>query len=95
MVAARFPMPAIALNPQVENRFGSWSLPTVRIANAVSLVWPELMTPRSSSFSPRNESASSMRSVGAYFSIVRNTEAGEILAAVRRVFYQQFAGAAA
>ena len=72
-------MPAIALAPQVENRVGVWLSPVVRMTKAVSLVWPELMIPRSSSFSRMKASASSIISAGPQASIVRYRAAGEML----------------
>ena len=67
---------AIAFGHHVENDRGSWSSPTARITVAVVRVWPEFNTPRNSSLWRRKVSASSINSVGAYFSMVRKRAAG-------------------
>ena len=73
-VGGIFPILAIAFGAHVLNCFGSWSSPTVRRINAFRRLCPLLRMPRSSSFSARKVSASSMINVGAH-TTARNTVA--------------------
>ena len=66
-----FAISARVFGAQVENTFGSWSSPTVRMTFALERLWPELMIPRSSSRIVSQLSASSRMSVGEYLSTTR------------------------
>ena len=82
MVDATLPIEAIAMGAQVENRRASYSSPagTARITYASRQQCELLITPRNSSFSCANESASSISSVGLAASITLNIAAGVMLA---------------
>jgi hypothetical protein len=56
------------------------------MTKAACRVWPESTTPRSSSLAPKNESASSIISVGRHISTVLNKAAGVMLAAMSARF---------
>ena len=76
IVSGNRPMPASAFGQNTLNTRGSSGSPSTRTTCAVSLVWPQLSRPRSSSFSFIQASASSSSSVGEYFSTRRNNAAG-------------------
>jgi hypothetical protein len=69
-------MHATAFGAQVENTRGSFPSPSARTTYAVSRVCPAFRIPRSSSAIFRNESASSIRRVGAHAETPRNSAAG-------------------
>src|SRR5260370_27240854 len=82
-VAGSLPMPASAMAAQVEKQRGWLSSPWQRITKAVARLWPLFKTPRSSSFSLRKVSVSSISKVGRAASMTRKATAGVRLAAAR------------